>query len=37
MEEVDLILDKINRVGYDKLTRQEKKILEDASQKLSKK
>jgi membrane associated rhomboid family serine protease len=37
MEEVDQILDKINKVGYDKLTRQEKKILEDASQKLSKK
>jgi membrane associated rhomboid family serine protease len=37
MEEVDQILDKINKVGYDKLTRQEKNILEDASQRLSKK
>jgi membrane associated rhomboid family serine protease len=37
MEEVDQILDKINKVGYDKLTRQEKKTLEDASQRLSKK
>jgi membrane associated rhomboid family serine protease len=37
MEEVDQILDKINKVGYDNLTRQEKKILEDASNKLSKK
>jgi membrane associated rhomboid family serine protease len=37
MEEVDHILDKINKVGYDKLTRQEKKTLEDASQRLSKK
>jgi len=37
MEEVDHILDKINKVGYDNLTRQEKKILEDASQRLSKK
>lgn len=37
MEEVDIILDKINRVGYEKLTRREKKILEEASEKLSKK
>jgi membrane associated rhomboid family serine protease len=37
MEEVDLILDKINKVGYDNLSRQEKKILEEASHKLSKK
>ncbi len=37
MEEVDRILDKINKVGYDKLTRQEKKTLEDASDKLSEK
>ena len=37
MEEVDRILDKINQVGYDKLTRREKKTLEDASDQLSKK
>ena len=37
MEEVDRILDKINQVGYDNLTRREKKILEDASDQLSKK
>ncbi|MCP4582702.1 MAG: rhomboid family intramembrane serine protease [candidate division Zixibacteria bacterium] len=37
MEEVDRILDKINQVGYDNLTRHEKKILEDASDQLSKK
>jgi membrane associated rhomboid family serine protease len=37
MEEVDQILDKINKVGYDNLSRQEKKMLEDASNKLSKK
>jgi hypothetical protein len=36
MEEVDAILDKINQVGYDNLTRKEKKILEKASDKLSK-
>ena len=36
MEEVDQILDKINQVGYDNLTRREKKILEKASDKLSK-
>jgi membrane associated rhomboid family serine protease len=36
MEEVDAILDKINRVGYDNLTKREKKILEKASDKLSK-
>lgn len=35
MEEVDSILDKINRVGYENLTRREKKILEKASDKLS--
>lgn len=35
MEEVDRILDKINSIGYDKLTRREKKILERASDKLS--
>ncbi len=37
MREVDRILDKINQVGYDNLTKKEKKILEDASDKLSKK
>jgi membrane associated rhomboid family serine protease len=37
MEEVDRILDKINQVGYDNLTRRERKILEDASDQLSKK
>jgi membrane associated rhomboid family serine protease len=35
MEEVDAILDKINQVGYDNLTKREKKILEKASDKLS--
>lgn len=35
MEEVDSILDKINKVGYENLTRREKKILEKASNKLS--
>jgi membrane associated rhomboid family serine protease len=36
MDEVDAILDKINQVGYDNLTKREKKILEKASDKLSK-
>ena len=36
MEKVDQILDKISQVGYDKLTREEKKILEQASEHLSK-
>jgi membrane associated rhomboid family serine protease len=35
MDEVDAILDKINKVGYDNLTRKEKKILEKASDRLS--
>ncbi len=35
MEEVDAILDKINKVGYENLTRREKKILDKASDKLS--
>lgn len=35
MEEVDEILDKINKVGYEKLTKREKKILGKASDKLS--
>jgi len=37
MEEVDRILDKINEVGYDNLTKREKKILGEASDKLSRK
>ena len=36
MERVDQILDKINLVGYDNLTKEEKKTLEQASQLLSK-
>jgi membrane associated rhomboid family serine protease len=36
MDEVDSILDKINQIGYDNLTKKEKKILEKASDKLSK-
>ena len=36
LERVDQILDKINQVGYDNLTREEKKTLEQASQLLSK-
>jgi membrane associated rhomboid family serine protease len=36
MDEVDAILDKINQVGYDNLTKREKKILEKASDRLSK-
>jgi membrane associated rhomboid family serine protease len=35
MDEVDVILDKINQVGYDNLTKREKKILEKASDRLS--
>jgi membrane associated rhomboid family serine protease len=35
MERVDQILDKINQVGYDNLTKEEKKILAQASQLLS--
>jgi hypothetical protein len=35
MEEVDQILDKINQVGYDNLSKREKKILDKASDKLS--
>jgi len=35
MKRVDQILDKINRVGYDRLSKQEKKILEKASHILS--
>jgi membrane associated rhomboid family serine protease len=36
MERVDQILDKISQVGYENLTRDEKKTLEQASQHLSK-
>jgi membrane associated rhomboid family serine protease len=35
MDEVDTILDKINKVGYDNLSKKEKKILEKASDSLS--
>jgi len=35
MERVDQILDKINRVGMENLTKEEKKILEQASHALS--
>jgi membrane associated rhomboid family serine protease len=35
MQRVDQILDKINQVGYQNLTKDEKKILEEASQILS--
>jgi hypothetical protein len=35
MDEVDRVLDRINEVGYDGLTREEKKILEEASELLS--
>jgi membrane associated rhomboid family serine protease len=35
LERVDQILDRINQVGYDKLTKEEKKTLEEASQLLS--
>ncbi len=35
LERVDQILDKINLVGYDNLTKEEKKTLEEASQLLS--
>jgi len=37
MKRVDSILDKINEVGFENLTREERKFLEDASSKLSKK
>jgi len=36
MQRVDQILDKINQVGYQNLTKEEKKVLEEASQILSK-
>ncbi|MFQ6032595.1 MAG: rhomboid family intramembrane serine protease [Candidatus Zixiibacteriota bacterium] len=35
LEKVDQILDKINQVGYENLTKEEKKTLEEASQLLS--
>lgn len=34
-EQVDAILDKINEVGYDKLNAEEKRILQEASEQLS--
>jgi membrane associated rhomboid family serine protease len=37
MDEVDRVLDRINEVGYDGLTREEKRILEEASELLSRK
>lgn len=36
MKRVDAILDRINEVGIDKLTREERKFLEDASSELAK-
>jgi PP-loop superfamily ATP-utilizing enzyme len=35
LERVDQILDKINQIGFDNLTKEEKKTLEEASQFLS--
>jgi hypothetical protein len=35
MSKVDQILDRINQVGYQNLTREEKKLLEEASHRLS--
>jgi len=37
MDDVDRVLDRINEVGYDGLTREEKRILEEASELLSRK
>jgi membrane associated rhomboid family serine protease len=37
MDEVDRVLDRINEVGYDGLTKDEKQILEEASELLSRK
>lgn len=37
MDEVDRVLDRINEVGYEGLTREEKRILEEASELLSRK
>ncbi len=37
MDEVDRILDKINEVGMNNLTEKERKILERASSRLSRK
>ncbi len=36
MKKVDDVLDRINEVGIENLTKDERKILEDASQGLSK-
>jgi hypothetical protein len=37
MDEVDRVLDRINEVGYEGLTREERRILEEASELLSRK
>ncbi len=37
MDDVDRVLDRINEVGYEGLTREEKRILEEASELLSRK
>jgi membrane associated rhomboid family serine protease len=37
MDEVDRVLDRINEVGYDGLTREEKRILEEASEIMNRK
>jgi membrane associated rhomboid family serine protease len=37
MDEVDRVLDRINEVGYEGLSREEKKVLEEASELLSRK
>ena len=37
MDDVDRVLDRINEVGYEGLTRDEKRILEEASELLSRK
>ena len=37
MDEVDRVLDRINEVGYDGLTKDEKRILEEASELLGRK
>lgn len=37
MKRVDLILDKINEVGFDKITEEERRFLDDASEILSRK
>lgn len=37
MDEVDRVLDRINEVGYDGLTREEKRLLDDASEFMNRK